>query len=47
METQELGLSGLSLIGDQTGEGRGIAFRAVNPATAAEVEPAFYAASSA
>lgn len=37
-------LSGLSLIGDQTGRGKGAAFRAVNPANAAELEPVFYSA---
>jgi NADP-dependent aldehyde dehydrogenase len=47
METQELSLAGLSLIGDQKGERQGKAFRAVNPANAAELEPVFYSATNA
>ena len=42
METQELSLAGLSLIGDRCGERGGGTFRAVNPANASELEPVFY-----
>ncbi len=44
MEKREFMISGLSLIGDQTGRVKGAAFRAVNPANAAELEPVFYSA---
>jgi 2,5-dioxopentanoate dehydrogenase len=47
METQELRLSGLSLIGDQTAERGGAGFRAVNPANGTDLEPAFYSATKA
>ncbi len=46
MEKHEFKLSGQSLIGDQTGRGQGAAFRAVDPANAAELEPVFYSATS-
>jgi NADP-dependent aldehyde dehydrogenase len=46
MEKREFMLSGLSLIGDQTGRGKGATFCAVNPASAAELEPVFYSATS-
>ena len=46
MEKREFMLSGLSLIGDQTGRRKGGAFRAVNPTSAAELEPVFYSATS-
>jgi len=46
MEKREFMLSGLSLIGDQTGRRKGAAFRAVNPTSAAELEPVFYSATS-
>jgi 2,5-dioxopentanoate dehydrogenase len=47
METQELRLSGLSLVGDQSGAAKGAEFRAVNPLNGAELEPVFYSAASA
>jgi 2,5-dioxopentanoate dehydrogenase len=43
----DVALVGISLIGDQTGERSGAAFRAVNPANAAELEPEFYSATNA
>jgi alpha-ketoglutaric semialdehyde dehydrogenase len=46
MQTQELRLSGLSLIGDQTGKQEGSGFRAVNPANGVELEPVFHSATT-
>jgi 2,5-dioxopentanoate dehydrogenase len=46
METQELKLSGLSLIGDRTGGREGAGFRAINPSDASELEPLFYSATN-
>jgi len=46
MEKRGIMLSGLSLIGDQPGRGKGAAFHAVNPANAAELEPVFCSATS-
>ena len=46
MEKHEFMISGLSLVGDQTGRRKGAAFRAVNPASAAELDPVFYSATS-
>ena len=40
-------MSGLSLIGDQSGKAVGACFRAMNPATGEELETAFYAATGA
>ena len=40
-------LSGRSYIGNSRGAGSGERFRAVNPATGAEMEPVFYEASDA
>ena len=47
MDTKEFGISGLSLIGDTAAEPNGAAFRAANPANAAELEPEFHAATPA
>src|ERR1700722_2592647 len=51
MQTQELTLSGRSLIGDGTekraGDGQSSRLHAVNPATGAVLEPAFYSATNA
>ena len=47
MNLQELELSGLSLIGDQSGTAEGSVFRAMNPANGTAMEPAFYAATGA
>ena len=44
MTTQELTLSGRSLIGSQLGETRGRAFHGVNPSNGEKLEPAFYSA---
>lgn len=46
MEKREIMLSGLSLIGDQTGTRNGAAFHAVNQANAAELERVFYSATT-
>jgi len=46
MEKHQFMLAGLSLIGDQTGRGKGAAFHAMDPANAAELEPVFYSATS-
>lgn len=46
MEMREFMLSGLSLIGDKTSTLKGAAFRGVNPANAAALDPVFYSATS-
>jgi 2,5-dioxopentanoate dehydrogenase len=46
METQELGLAGLSLIGDQAGQPHGNGFRGVNPKDSSQLEPVFYSAAN-
>ena len=44
MTTQELALSGRSMIGSQLGETRGRAFHGVNPSNGEKLEPAFSSA---
>lgn len=46
METQEVGISGVSLIGAKESEKRGAAFLGVNPANGKHLEPAFYSATT-
>lgn len=45
MPSDTSAITGLSLIGGQPGEPEGTAFRAVDPATGAQLEPQFYTAS--
>ena len=47
MATQELTLSGRSLVGGRAVEQRGDAFHAINPVNGAQLEPAFYSATPA
>jgi 2,5-dioxopentanoate dehydrogenase len=46
MDTQELNLSGRSLIGTHVSEAQGPGFHAVNPANGEKLEPAFYSATA-
>src|SRR5690349_12416096 len=43
-QTTMISLSGRSLIGEQSAKPSGAAFHALNPATGAKLEPAFYTA---
>lgn len=46
METQEVKLTGVSLIGANSGAPHGPGFSGINPANGAKIEPAFYSATS-
>ncbi len=46
METQEVKLTGVSLIGANSGAPHGRGFSGINPANGAKIEPAFYTATS-